>query len=144
MEDISQFKSREEWENFIWKKFLEKAQQVDSRKHLKEFLNNILSASEKKLIVKRLVAVALLKERKTYREIGKILWISPGTLSAIKKSLWQNAEYQSERHYNKKSSDEKRKKIKGLPPRTIFDYWLNFPFPTKTGKGRWKFLNYQG
>jgi len=41
------------------------------------------------------------------------------------------------------SKKEKSKKIKPLSGRTIFDYWADFPFPTKYGSGRWKYLNYQ-
>ncbi len=144
MKKISQFKSRKEWENCLWAKFLENTKKLKSEKKLNVFLDNLFTASEKKLIVKRLAALALVKAGKSYKEIEQILWISPSPISALKKCVYQNDGYFSNRYYAAKSSSEKRKKIKGLPPRTIFDYWLNMPMPTKTGRGRWKFLYYQG
>lgn len=144
MEEVSKFKSRKEWEDFIWLKFLERAEKTKSNKQLKNFLDGLLSVNEKKLIIKRLTALAMIKAGKTYKEIEEVLWISPSTISALKKSVEKRSGYQSNRYYVEKSANEKRKHIKGLPARTIFDYWLNFPFPSKTGKGRWKFLDYQG
>lgn len=145
MKEISKLKSRKEWEDFVWSKFLENAERARSEKQLKNFLDNLLSANEKKLIIKRLTALAMTKAGKTYKEIEEILWISPSTISALKKSFEKRSGYQSSRYYAEKNKNEKRKHIKGLPAqKTILDYWLNFPFPTKAGKGRWKFLNYQG
>ena len=144
MEEISKFKSRKEWEGFIWLKFLENAEKAKSDKQLKNFLDGLLSVNEKKLIIKRLTALAMIKAGKSYKEIEEVLWVSPSTISALKKSVFQRSGYQSNRHYAEKSRDEKRKHMKGLPARTIFDYWLNFPFPNKTSRGRWKFLDYQG
>lgn len=58
-------------------KFLEELQRVNSEKQFKELLESVLSAKEKNLIINRLIAAALIKENKTYREIGEILWLSP-------------------------------------------------------------------
>ena len=144
MEEIFKFKSRKEWEDFVWSKFLENAERAKIDQQLKSFLDKLLSANEKKLITKRLTTLAMIKAGKTYKEIEEVLGISPSTISALKKSVKKGSGYQSNRYYAKESRNEKRKHIKGLPAQTILDYWLNFPFPTKTGKGRWKFLNYQG
>lgn len=144
MEEISKFKSRKEWEDFIWLNFLENAEKAKSNKKLKIFLDSLLSANEKKLIIKRLAVLAMIKSGKSYKEVGEILWVSPSTISALKKSILNQFGYRSNRYYANKSANKKRKHIKGLPPRTIFDYWLNFPLPNKSGRGRWKFLNYQG
>ncbi len=143
MEKISEFKSKKEWENFLWSKFLEKAEKAKSEKQLKIFLDNLLSANEKRLITKRLTALAMIKAGKSYKEIGEALWISPSTISALKKSLEKQSGYQSNRYYAGKSKNEKGKRVKLPPKKTILDYWLNFPFPTKGGK-RWEFLTYQG
>lgn len=51
MEEISKFKSRKEWEGFIWLKFLENAEKAKSDKQLKNFLDGLLSVNEKKLII---------------------------------------------------------------------------------------------
>ncbi len=142
MKEISQFKSRKEWEESVWNIFLENIEKSENRKQMKEFLNNLLTAKEKKFLVKRLIAIALIKEGKTYREIGEILWISPSTISAIKKSINNRSIYQSSRNFNKKINSNK-KRMKGVSESTIIDYLINFPFPKMVGKGRWRFLNYQ-
>ena len=84
------------------------------------------------LISKRLATVALIKGGKSYREIGKILWISPGTVSAIKKSIYLPANYKSSRYYCGRNKSEKIKRMKGIPPETIFDYWARLPIPKKS------------
>jgi len=128
------------WQTDIWRKFLDNLEGADSKKEIAELLDNLLSVNEKMLISKRLATMALIKSGKSYKEIGRILWISPSTVSAIKKSVHQKTSYKSNRHYAATSKDEKRKNMKALPPQTIFDYWLNLPLPKKTGRGRWKFL----
>ena len=130
-------------EENIWWSFLEVVERQSSKGKTAKFLDTFLSANEKKLISKRLAALVLIKSGKSYKEVGKILWMSPGTISALKKSVYGENVYQSNRHYSQKSKDEKMKRFKGLPEKTIFDYWLNFPFPSGRGKGRWKYLNYQ-
>ncbi|MEK7212530.1 MAG: Trp family transcriptional regulator [Patescibacteria group bacterium] len=140
--EISKFKSRKEWEGALWQKFLEDIRKTESRKTA-IFLDSILSENEKGLISRRLAAMALIKTGKTYREVGEILWISPSTISAIKKSASDRLNYKSSRYYAGQSKNEKRKNMKGLPAETIFDYWLNLPFPKKVGRGRWNFLNHK-
>lgn len=144
MKKFSKFNSKKEWEDYVWSKFLENIKTIKSDERLKAFLNDLFSASEKKLIINRLAALAMIRAGKTYKEIEEALWISPSTISALKKSFRQKGAYQSNRYYAERSKQRKRKEIKGLPPQTMFDYWFNFPFPTKTGRGRWKFLYYQG
>lgn len=145
IEDLSKFQSRKEWEENIWHEFLRSIEKTRSGKDVAILLNNLLSANEKKLIVKRLSASALISAGKTYKEIGEILWISPSTISALKKSIRKNASYQSSRHYSEMSAEEKRKAMENKPQiNAELDYFLNFPWPKKIGKGRWKFLKYQG
>ncbi len=88
-----EFKNRKEWKEFVWLSFLEELQRVNSEKQFKELLESVLSAKEKNLIINRLIAAALIKENKTYREIGEILWLSPNTISAIKQSLLKKSIY---------------------------------------------------
>jgi len=145
MKELSKFKSRKEWEKFIWEKFLKSIKDIDSNKGLGKLLDSVLSENEKRLIIKRMVAISLIRQGKTYKEIGEILWLSPSTISSIKKSLKSGLFYQSRRDIDKKRKKQKRDlKEKAIPALTIFDYWLNFPLPPMTGRGRWKFLNYQG
>lgn len=129
-------------DNYLWLKFLENVKNSKPETTAKIF-NSLLSVDEKEVIAKRLAAINLIREGKSYKEIGKILWMSPSTISAIKKSIIDAAGYQSGDFYANQSKKEKERKIKPLPERTIFDYWANFPFPESRGKGRWKYLNYQ-
>lgn len=121
----------------VWSKFLGNIEKADSKKEIAELLDKLLSSNEKILISKRLAAVALIKGGKSYREIGKILWISPGTVSAIKKSIYLPASYKSSRYYYGRNKSEKIKRMKGIPPETIFDYWARLPVPKKGGRS-WK------
>ena len=107
-------------------------EKANSKKEIAELLDNLLSYNEKILISKRLAAVALIKDGKSYREIGKILWISPGTVSAIKKSIYLPVSYKSSRYYYGRNKSEKIKRMKGIPPETIFDYWARLPIPKKS------------
>ncbi|NCO89665.1 hypothetical protein AUJ30_01340 [Candidatus Wolfebacteria bacterium CG1_02_39_135] len=80
MKNINEFKSRKEWENYLWRVFLKNVEKSKLEKRLANFLNNLLSETEKKNIVRRLTVIFLLKQGKTYKEIGEILWISPETI----------------------------------------------------------------
>ena len=120
------------WELNIWSKFLVNIEKANSKKEIAKLLDNLLSSNEKILISKRLATVALIKGGKSYREIGKILWISPGTVSAIKKSISLPANYKSSRYYCGRNKSEKIKRMKGIPPETIFDYWARLPIPKKS------------
>lgn len=139
----SNFKSRAEWERALWRDFLRKA---GFHKKAKALLNSILTENEKKLIIKRLVAVSLLRKGKTYREIGEILWLSPSTISSIKKGL------KSGRIYRSRSQKDKRDKSKNTRKKSVgkiedwliefvdyLDYWLSV-MPPISGRGRWRFL----
>ncbi len=123
------------WEEKIWKKFLEDVENAEHKHKAAQFLDGILTASEKKFISKRLAALSLIKSGKSYTEIGKILWISPSTVSGLKKSIF-DASYQSNRDRSANGKNERSKKIQELPSSTILDYWANLPLPSKTIKKR--------
>jgi len=143
MKNISISENRKYWEERAWKEFLESSKNAKSLNQLTEFFDSLLSNSEKKVIMRRLSIFSMLKAGKSYKEISKNLWVSSKTVSAIKKSIVGNKRYKSSYYYDELSKKEKSKKIKPLSGRTIFDYWADFPFPTKYGSGRWKYLNYQ-
>ncbi len=147
MEEIAKFQSRKEWENFVWQKLLENIRGIKSKKDLGEFLDSLMSEDERKMVIKRLLAISLLKQGKTYKEIGEILWLSPNTISAIKKSIGSDLGYRSDVMLNeKRRANNKLKRLDKIKikPSNIFDYWANFPWPKMVGKGRWRFLNYHG
>jgi len=132
------------WEARAWAKFLENMKNISSGGEVAKIFDNLLSENEKKIVVRRIVAISMIRAGKSYKEIGRVLWISSRTISVIKKSILNNDFYKSGRYYNGKSNKERIKRIKSLPSRTIFDYWANMPWPTKSGRGRWKYLDYQG
>lgn len=144
MKNISKIGKRKNWEILVWAEILKNIKKTESNKHFIDAFDRLLSEKEKKLIAKRIIVISMIKAGKNYREIGKVLWISPKTISAIKKSMGDDKGYKSSHYYSERSSEEKRKKIKPLREQTIFDYWANFPFPESYYKGRWKYLNYQG
>jgi len=134
MKSIDKFKSRKDWEGYLWETVLENIARLNTERELKSFLNSLLSEAEKKNISRRLIVFSLLKQGKTYREIGEILWISPGTISAIKKSLINKENYRSKRGIYKEGviKAENLKKMKEIPPETIFDYLARIKWPKIT------------
>ncbi|MFH1346966.1 MAG: Trp family transcriptional regulator [Spirochaetota bacterium] len=143
MKNISEISNKKDWEIRIWAEFLKNAEMTKSAKQIVGLFDKLLSKSEKKSMAKRIAAISMIRAGKSYKEISRILWISPKTISALKKSVAGEGEYKSSYYYSEKNEKEKRDKIKPSRGRTIFDYWADMPWPTKTGKGRWKYLDYQ-
>jgi len=71
----------------LWDEFLTKLSALKSKEEIKSVLEKLISQDEKTMMLRRLTAVALIKSGKSYREIGEILWLSPNTISTIKKNL---------------------------------------------------------
>jgi len=101
MKELEEFKSRKEWEQYIWKEILEKLAGAKSKKEISAILSRLLSSYEKKMMIRRFIAMRLIRSGRTYREIGEILWVSPTTISAIKKNLLLANGYQSSRRHRK-------------------------------------------
>ncbi len=120
-------------ENYFWREFSKNVEKSSPEMTVK-ILNSLLSEDEKGMVAKRLAAINLIRSGKSYREIGKILWMSPSTVSAIKKSMGKTTGYQSGDFYANQTKTEKIRKIKPLPEKTIFDYWANFPFLRESRK----------
>lgn len=75
--ELNQFTSRKEWEEACWKKLLDS----------KEALDRIVTPSERHNIVLRAAAVHRIRRGASYNKIARELWLSPQTISAIKKGL---------------------------------------------------------
>lgn len=90
MEKPEQFKSRKEWEKFIWNKIIDNLVKAKSSDEVEQILSKLLGEHERKLMLRRLTAILLLREELSYSQIGEILWLSPNTISAIKKSAGSN------------------------------------------------------
>ena len=144
MESFSNFKSRKEWEEFIWQKFTERLKNTKTSEQLKEILESVLGSREKNFMIKRLIAIALISQNKTYREIGEIIWLSPNTISSVKKNLFRKSIYSGYKKSDIKFYKNNKKKISkkewadaALDLLNLFD---RIPLPPM-GKGRWRFLD---
>lgn len=100
----------------MWKRFLEQFSDEGSR----EAINSILSDYEKRLITKRLVALALIGEGMSTKKIERVLWLSRTTIGALKKNFFSGSGvYKSPRSFKKLISKESRISVK-----TQGDRWL--------------------
>ncbi len=88
-------------ENYFWREFSKNVEKSSPEMTVK-ILNSLLSEDEKGMVAKRLAAINLIRSGKSYREIGKILWMSPSTVSA-KKEYGQNDRL-SKRRFLRKSN----------------------------------------
>jgi uncharacterized protein YerC len=129
-----------EWERSAWQEVLEAIRAFEPERRVR-LLDALLTDHEKALIAKRLAALALMREGKTYRAIGAALRMSPSTIRMLKKITATRGTYHSNRHYSAIRSAAKARPIRAtLPPSpTALDYLLSFP--KKIGKGRWQFLD---
>ena len=116
MKNISEFSSRKEWEDYLWKEFLK----IASNKKLELFLNSLLTNQEKRNIIRRLAVISLFKKGMNYRQIGEILWLSHNTISSIKKSI-KSGEYKSYFEISKKNKNNPNEVSKKLFPMSYSD-----------------------
>lgn len=115
---ISTYTSRSEWEKDCWRK-------ISSSQKLLEL---IVTPYERRNLILRAAARDSIALGKSYREIGKELWLSPQTVSGLKKAVSEKS-YRSYRERSKKerrkrvySSDRrsKRSRPEGIPRRTKY------------------------
>jgi hypothetical protein len=93
---LSDFSSRKEWEDACWKKIAGS----------EELLSLLVTAHESHDIVMRAAALDGIASGKSYRTIGAELWLSPQTISGIKKAVSERA-YNS---YRERSKKERKKR----------------------------------
>lgn len=135
---LDKFKSRKEWADFVWQRLLKDIKNPV----LGAALDSLLSSYEKNMIINRFAAVSLIKEGRTYRQIGEELWLSSTTIRSLKRALENNSlkEYQSYRLIkNKKKLGLKiRKEIIETPSWVNWVDYCASVFPKKSGP-RWRF-----
>lgn len=112
---LGNYRSRAEWEDACWHKISES----------KEILELISTSSERHDLVMRAAAINALILGKSYREIGKELWLSPQTISGIKKTLDEDSykSYPGRKERKKKvysHSDTRKYGPRGTPRRTKY------------------------
>ena len=94
--DVNLFASRKEWEEACWRKLLQS----------KKWLHRIITPYERHNIIMRAAAAHRLNKGASYNDIGKELWLSPQTISTIKKGM--NGGYQS---YAERGKTERKKRV---------------------------------
>ncbi len=98
-------KSAEAWQEALWDKLIDELSRIKEKQELKKVIESLLSTYEKNFLLRRLAATALVKQGATYKEIGEVLWISPATISAIKKNILnRGASYKSTNAFKKTKS----------------------------------------
>lgn len=97
MPAIGNYHSRAEWEDACWRK-------ISVSKDLLELL---ATSYERHNLIMRAAVIDALASGKTYRQIGNELWLSPQTISGIKKALVEK----NYRSYLERSKKERKKKI---------------------------------
>jgi uncharacterized protein YerC len=128
--------SRKERASLVWSKLLENIKNPK----VEILLNTLLSQYEKDIVANRLIAISLIKQNKTYKEIGEELWLSSSTIRSLKRMLENKTakEYQTYRGFKKaeKEKNEKSHKKEYIPePSPFFDAIDHFftSVPKKTG-----------
>lgn len=94
-------RAAEKWMEALWDELLGKLNLIQSKEKLKRVVERLISAKEKKMILRRLAIEALVRSGKSYRQIGEILWISHPTISTVKKNIFNVGNYKSYRKFYK-------------------------------------------
>lgn len=94
---IGYYRSRKEWEIVCWEKILES----------KDLLKLLITSHERHDLVMRAATIDRLFSGKSYKQIGEELWLSPQTVSGIKKAAHEKI-YKS---YLERSKKERKSKI---------------------------------
>ena len=125
---VNKFKSRREWEANVWSKLIGGFTRISSPQEMEKSLNLLLTSHEKTQMIKRASAISLLKQGKSYREIGELLWLSPTTVNAIRKSLRRKKGYVSDYMHNKKPEKKQKPLTKKELGQLLFTIWADSLF----------------
>ena len=136
-------------EELIWEGLLQEFNRTKSLKEIDRLFDILTTAQERETIARRLAVFSLIRKGLSYKEISKKLWVSPLTISTIKKSIINNSGYKSY-HWLKRSKAKKLKLDRRPMPvlNSVFDDLFDHAAlfienaPRKSGP-RWKFLNYR-
>lgn len=103
---VSEYSSRKEWEIECWERI----------KNAKTLLHFFITPHERHNIIMRVVVSQMINSGKSYREIGKILWVSPQTISSIVKSIKEN-EYRGYYMFSKEKQNKEHKVVSSIRSR---------------------------
>lgn len=107
---LSEFPSRKEWEDYLWSQIVRKFSAKKTYNETELLLKDLFSTHERKRMIRRAIVLSLVAQGKSYREISKIVWISPNTISSLKKSILNKTGYIS-RHMRVKIKEVKPKPL---------------------------------
>ncbi|MBI2591802.1 MAG: hypothetical protein HYW34_03955 [Candidatus Brennerbacteria bacterium] len=99
---ITRYSSRKEWEDACWQKILK----------LNKVSDLLLTSYERHNLVMRAAVIDGINLKKSYTQIADELWLSPQTISSIKKALKEN----NYRSYRERGKKERKKKIYSSGP----------------------------
>jgi len=94
---INNYASRKDWERACWRKVITS----------KRLLNVFTTSSERHDMIMRIATMNAIRSGKSYKQIGKELWLSPQTISSIKKTINENG-YQSYSERSKSAGKKRR------------------------------------
>ena len=118
---MNQYPSRKEWEAAAWERVLTST----------DALRLLVTAHERRAIVMRAAALDRISSGKSYRDIGRELWLSPQTVSGIKKAVKEKI-YRS---YLERSKHERKKKVYHPQGAARKEKSFGIPRRTKYGTG---------
>ena len=131
----------------IWLHVIESFHKDDTKEAVKQLFNNLLTDFEKDDIARRLAIISLVRQGKSYSEISKKLWVSPVTISSIKKSLISKSGYKSRQDFERERNNKTLKISSNAQsePSWLDDFFdriefLIATFPQISGQ-RWRFLH---
>jgi len=110
---------RKEWEDACWQKILKS----------KDILKLLTTPNERHNLVMRAAVIDAINSGKKYREIAEELWLSPQTISAIKKALKEN----NYRSYRERGKIERKRKVYSPVLNTKRKRYRGRPIRTKYG-----------
>ena len=77
----------------VWGQFFKAVKRADSSNELKDIMEALFSDAEKVMIEKRLAIVCLLKDGKSYKEVGRMIDVSSATISFVKQGFKRNKDF---------------------------------------------------
>lgn len=105
-----------------WQRFLEMLESSKSPEKLATRIGKFLTPSEIVMLEKRLAIPILLDRRMSYREIGRMIDVTPGTISFVKHNLTKRPVVHKK--YNPMLTPKPKKELPLLPPRINYNRWI--------------------
>ncbi len=116
---MGRYSSRKEWEGACWHK-------ISKSRNL---LGLVVTSYERHNLVRRAAVMDSINSGKGYKQIAEELWLSPQTVSSIRKAISEN----NYRSYRERGKTERKKKVYTPGPIPSRKKHLGRPVRTKYG-----------